>query len=60
MCHFELQKREDVCERDTPEKSFLKKTWENSLKTLEYVFLRFICCLCVKFTVKTLNLVDLQ
>ena len=39
------------CKRhDTPEKSFLKKTWENSSKTLKCVFLRFKRCLSTNFT----------
>ena len=36
--------------RDTREKSFLKKTWENSSKTLKCVFLRFKRCLSTNFT----------
>ncbi|KXA16468.1 hypothetical protein HMPREF3204_00463 [Gardnerella pickettii] len=35
---------------DTREKSFLKKTWENSSKTLKCVFLRFNRCLSTNFT----------
>ncbi|EPI40882.1 hypothetical protein HMPREF1586_01350 [Gardnerella vaginalis JCP8522] len=46
--------------RDTREKSFLKKTWENSSKTLKCVFLRFVSNLCVKFTVNSFNLVNVQ
>ncbi|RIY21093.1 hypothetical protein CJI53_06840 [Bifidobacteriaceae bacterium VN002] len=31
-------------------KAFLKKSWENSSKTLKCVFLRFKCCLSTNFT----------
>ena len=56
--NFELQKREDICERDTRENPFLKKTWENSLKTLKHVFLRFKYCLSTNFTVNVAFTVD--
>ena len=43
---------------DTRGDRFLKKTWENSSKTLKYVFLRFDSDLCVKFTANSFNLVN--
>ncbi|AEF31034.1 hypothetical protein HMPREF9231_0049 [Gardnerella vaginalis HMP9231] len=40
------------------EKPFLKKTWENSSKTLKRVFLRFKCCLSTNIMVKIVFIVD--
>ncbi|EPI58423.1 hypothetical protein HMPREF1579_01248 [Gardnerella vaginalis JCP8066] len=38
--------------------SFLKKTWENSSKTLKCIFLRFKYCLSTNFTARVALIVD--